>query len=144
MKTMHQSLIVPYFLAIASALSLADEEQKLPLPAKQNVKALFESIATFDENKDGKLNDTEKTELVNAIASKTLKLPHEPKTPFGMSPPAGLLAGKLADVYFKLAPYDMNTDGALDKAEHKRMRADIDRGKLLIPLPTAGSQNDAK
>lgn len=121
-------------LVVASSHAAATENK----PPHGDFKALYSSVAPFDLNKDGKLEGAEKTSLAKAISTKTLKMNQPPKSPLGFSPPPGLLAEKLADVYSMLAPYDTDSNGTHSDAESSRIKADLDSGKVKLPIHPAG------
>lgn len=97
--------------------------------AVKHLSEVFPLVASFDANKDGKLDETEKGALGKAIADGTLQLPaHTP--PHGVKPTAEMMVSHLAEMYAQVAPYDANHDGVLDEQERAAIKSAIASGEL--------------
>jgi hypothetical protein len=89
----------------------------------------FPKIASFDANRDGRLDAAEKASLAQAIADGTLPFPdHTP--PNGRKPSAETMLNHIAEMYGHVAQFDMNNDGALDTTEQAALKNAIEKGEF--------------
>jgi hypothetical protein len=122
------------FLFAPSTSHAAEPENKNSV---SHVADMYRAVAPFDANKNNVLEEAESNALTKAITAGSLKLPDAPQGPLGMKPPAGILSGKLAKAYETLAPFDKNKNATLDEAELKQLQAEVDAGKISLPVPPA-------
>jgi hypothetical protein len=100
----------------------------------EHLTKVFATVAPYDVNKDGKLDETELQALSQAIKDGTVQAP-EHRTPRGdavSAPPKGGNP-RLAEMYSKVAPYDVDKDGVLSETEQAALKSDIESGKLTRP-----------
>ena len=76
---------------------------------------IFAHMASFDANKDGQLDATERKSLADAIAQ----------------------------VYARLAPFDANHDGVLDATEMAAIKSAVEKGQLECPQGAFGANSAA-
>lgn len=120
------------FLSTHSTSHAAELENKNSV---SHVAGMYRAVAPFDANKNNTLEEAESNALTKAITDDSLKLPDAPQGPWGMKPPAGILSGKLAKAYETLAPFDKNKDATLAEAELKQLQAEVDAGRISLPIP---------
>src|SRR5262245_62011066 len=87
-----------------------------PAAVAEHLDEVFPQVATFDSNKDGKLDEREKEALGKALADGTLELAI-PTPPNGAKPTAEGMLNHVAEMYAYVAGYDLNHDGELDATE---------------------------
>jgi hypothetical protein len=120
----------------------AAQEHLDPAAVVEHLSKFFPSIASFDTNKDGKLDETEKQALAKAIADGTLQLPaHTP--PNGVKPSPEKMVNHIVDMYARVAIYDTNHDGQLDAAEQAALKAAIEKGEFVPHGPHSEHENSA-
>jgi hypothetical protein len=140
-----------YTLAIVTALGLAvtgfaiaqshdasahdhgaTDKHADPAAVVKHLAEFFPKFASFDLNKDGKLDASEKDSIAKAIADGRLELPaHTP--PHGDKASAEMMLTHIADMYAQVAKYDANHDGALDASELLALKSAIEKGELTLP-----------
>ena len=90
---------------------------------------VFPQIAAFDMNKDGKLDESEREALGKGIADGTLQFPaHTP--PHGAKPSPEMMLNHIAEMYGRVALYDVNHDNQLDENEQAALRSAIEQGEF--------------
>jgi len=94
----------------------------------------FVKVVSFDANKNGELEATEKESLGRAIREGSVQLPID-KLKKGDAPSADRMLGHIADMYAYLARIDANHDGALDPSEQAILTRDIETGELASLHP---------
>ena len=99
-------------------------------PSPDRIVAQYGQIASYDTNKDGKLDDTEKKAIADAIAAGTLKAPAGRPGPEGAAPDAGMVVERMTRMYPKIAAFDTNHDGALDDTEVAAIKTAMENGEL--------------
>ena len=99
-------------------------------PTPERLVAQYAQIAAYDTNKDGKLDDTEKKAIADAIAAGTLKAPAGRPGPEGEAPDASKVVERLTRMYPKIAAYDTNHDGVLDDTEVTALKTAMENGEL--------------
>jgi hypothetical protein len=100
-----------------------------PTAMAKHLGEVFPQIATFDANKDSKLDDAEKEALGKAIADGKLQLPaHTP--PNGVKPTPEKMLNHIAEMYAYVAGYDANRDGGLDATEQAAIKSAIEKGEF--------------
>ncbi len=92
-------------------------------------------LDTYDANKNGRLDASERAQIQADIASGKLQapdMPHHDKGPGAHNPPPEILE-----------KYDVNKDGKLDETERAAVHADRESGKLARPAggPGRGAHN---
>lgn len=109
----------------------------------QHLAEIFPQIATFDANKDGKLDATEKEALGKAIADGTVQFPAHTAPP-GLKPTGEMMLNHIAEMYAYVARYDSNQDGELDETEQAAIKSAIEKGKFALhgQHPHAGAFHD--
>ena len=90
----------------------------------------FPKIASFDVDKNGKLDDKEKESLRKAIADGTVELPAH--TPHGEKPNVEKMVKHICEVYPQVARYDANHDGVLDETEQAALKSAIEKGEFVF------------
>ena len=118
-------------VAIAQAPSKQEPTQHHGDPASmvQHLGEVFPQVAAFDVNKDGKLDDAEKTALGKALADGKLQFPaHTP--PDGAKPNPEQMVNHIAEMYAWVATYDVNKDGKLDATERAALKTAIEKGEF--------------
>ena len=107
----------------------------------------YESIAPFDKDKDGKLNDTEKESIADALEDGSLKLPIPPMPspppsdksgadagpPPEMMPPIEEILPVISSLYEAVAALDADKNGSLDDNEKALLKKAFEDGKLPLP-----------
>jgi hypothetical protein len=107
----------------------AADHHKDAASATKHLTEAYAKIASFDANKDGKLDATEKESIAKTIADGKLEIPdHTP--PNGVKPSADKLLNHIAGVYAFLASKDANHDGTLDAKEQAAFKTAIENGEL--------------
>src|SRR5215468_1794532 len=102
-----------------------------PAAVAAHLAEFFPKIATFDVDKNGKLDDKEKESLRKAIADGTTELPaHTP--PNGDKPNVEMMVNHICEVYPQVARYDANHDGVLDGTELAALKSGIEKGELVF------------
>jgi hypothetical protein len=92
---------------------------------------MFPRVASFDANKDRKLDETEREALRKAIADGKLQLPaHTP--PNGVKPTVEKMVNHIGEMYAYIAGYDVNHDGELDATEQAAIRTAIEKGEFPL------------
>lgn len=95
----------------------------------QHLVEVFPHIAAFDTNNDGKLDEAEKEALGKALADGTLQLPaHTP--PHGGKPTPETMLNHIAEMYARVAAYDVNHDRKLDENEQASLKNAIEKGEF--------------
>ncbi|MDA7680533.1 hypothetical protein OAH36_03795 [Verrucomicrobia bacterium] len=106
-----------------------------PPPFVKELPARFAILSAADANADKLLDETELTELANAIADGTLAKPEWlPNPPENVVIPAAAVAQNLAKFYEAYAPFDANNNGTLEDNEKTTIREAIMAGELKPPF----------
>lgn len=115
-------------LAIAQVHHGMPGHETNPASMVKHLSEAYPKIRTFDANKDGKLDATEKEALAKTIANGTLELPaHIP--PHGEKPTAEAMVNHITQVYSIIfSTYDANHDGELDATEQGAIKSAIEAG----------------
>ncbi len=157
MKTTEALAIVASLGLISGSPAFAQDSpggkpKKQPDFAEVVLKHLTEghaSIAAFDKNKDGALNDSEKEAIADALKDGSLHLPPPPMPPPPpkdgssadggpppeMTPPIGEILPVISSLYEAVAALDADKNGSLDDNEMAALKKAFEDGKL--PLPPA-------
>ena len=101
-----------------------------PAAMAAHLAEFFPKIASFDVDKNGKLDDKEKESLRKAIADGTVELPAH--TPHGEKPNVEKMVKHICEVYPQVARYDANHDGVLDETEQAALKSAIEKGEFVF------------
>src|SRR5437660_1642842 len=101
-----------------------------PAAMAAHLAEFFPKIASFDVDKNGKLDDKEKESLRKAIADGTVELPAH--TPHGEKPNVEKMVNHICEVYPQVARYDANHDGVLDETEQAALKSAIEKGEFVF------------
>jgi hypothetical protein len=116
-----------------------------PAQMVAHLSAAYAKFAPFDENKDGRLDETELEVLAEAIAAGTVQPPEHRGPPPGVTPDPKLIVHRLAGMFATVAPYDANQDGKLDETEQAALKTAIENGELPRPGgPRGGRPHGAR
>ena len=97
-----------------------------PAAMTEHLSQVFPQVASFDANKDGKLDDTEKEALGKAIADGKFQLPAH-NASHGEKPSAETMLNHIAEMYAHVSIYDANHDGELDSTEQAALKTAIEK-----------------
>ena len=103
--------------------------------AGAHLAAAYATVAPFDRNADGRLDDAEVEHFVQALQQGTVKAPAHRSPPAGIEPSADRILQRITGVYARTAGYDANHDGHLDAGEQAALQAAIVNGELSFPGP---------
>lgn len=112
-----------------------------PAPAEmvKHLSERFASLAAFDTDKSGKLEEAEQTAVAKAIDDGSLEMGPPrgkgPKEGPGGKPPGDKAAQHAAKLYESLAPFDADKSGSLDATEQAAVVKGIEDGSLKLPRP---------
>jgi len=115
--------------------------------------AEYSKISSFDLNKDGNLDSAEESALAAAITAGTVSFTRPaggrggrgeaPQgAPKGGTPPAEHVAGRVAEMYAAVAPYDADANGALSTEEQAALKTAVESGAL--PMPQRGPKGHGR
>lgn len=112
-----------------------DARPPRPEPAKaaEHLAEAFTTIAPFDENKDGKLDDAESAAVEKAITDGSIKPPTRRTPPAGGKPDANRMIRRLSEIFGQVVVFDVNKDGKLDTAEQAALKQAIENGEVRGP-----------
>jgi hypothetical protein len=100
--------------------------------AVDHLAEVFPRFASFDTNKDGQIDATEKESIAKALAEGTVQLPtHTPPNGAALTPE--MILSHVPDMYARIAPYDANHNGAFEVAEQASLKTAIEKGEIHFP-----------
>jgi hypothetical protein len=102
-------------------------------PSPERMVEGYAKVAVYDTNKDGALDESEKTALSNAIAAGKFELPPHRPAPEGAAPDGSKILERMTRMYSTVAVYDSNHDGVLDDTEQAALKTAADNGTLPHP-----------
>ena len=104
-----------------------------PAAAIEHLTGAYATVAAYDTNKDGTIDETEAKALIAAVADGTIQPPGKGGAPEGRTPPADRIAERIAGMYSTVAPYDTDKDGTLNETEQAALKAAIEKGDIAPP-----------
>ena len=145
---MNLRLISTASILLGASLSLAIGQDRpgrpggdrRPDPAEM-IKGLSErysKLATYDTDKNGKLDDTEQAAVAKAIEDGSLKAGPPGRDgagapPKGEGPAPKEIASHMAEMYAEIAAYDTDKNGTLSETEQTAVQTAIKEGKVKLP-----------
>jgi len=121
-----------------------DARPPRPEPAKaaEHLAEVFATIAPFDLNKDGKLDEAESAAVAKAITDGSIKPPTRRTPAAGGKPDANRMIGRFSEMFGQVVVFDVNKDGKLDTSEQTALKQAIENGDVRGPGGPRGGRSE--